>query len=69
MIWEESNVVALDPELVRRSGDLAEQAHLGAGDAIHLAAALAFDEPKLVFATWDAELRRAAREAGLAIAP
>jgi hypothetical protein len=68
-IWEASNVVALDSDLIRHAGNVAEHARLRAGDAIHLASAMLLDEPDLVFATWDAELHRAAREAGLAVAP
>ena len=68
-VWGEVNVVDLELVLVARSGDVAEQARLRAGDAIHLATALSLDEPDLLFATWDDELQRAALESGLPVAP
>ncbi len=62
-------MIELDDTLIRAAADAAEVLQLTAGDAIHLASALTLDEPELVFATWDAELRRAALDAGLAVAP
>lgn len=59
----------LELDLVERAGDVAELAGLRAGDAIHLATALRLDEPDLLFASWDGDLRRAAGELGLAVAP
>ena len=68
-IWAEMTVVDLDDELVTTAGDVAETHGLGAGDAIHLAVAVALDAPLLVFASWDEALRSAAREVALAVAP
>jgi uncharacterized protein len=68
-IWAEMTIVNLDEELVTAAGNVTETRRLGAGDAIHLTAALVVDEPLLVFATWDEALRSAAREVGLAVAP
>lgn len=62
-------MIELDDVLIRSAADTADVLQLTAGDAIHLAAALTVDATELVFATWDAELRRAALEAGLAVAP
>jgi uncharacterized protein len=42
---------------------------LRANDAIHLASAVALRNPRLIVVSWDADLRRAALEAGLAVAP
>lgn len=42
---------------------------LRARDTIHLATALSLEEPDLVFAPWDGDLRWAAGELGLPIAP
>ncbi|HET7745115.1 MAG TPA: type II toxin-antitoxin system VapC family toxin [Gaiellaceae bacterium] len=68
-VWSETYVIELDDVLIRSAADTADVLQLTAGDAIHLAAALTVDATELVFATWDAELRRAALEAGLAVAP
>jgi len=68
-IWTETTVVGFGELLVERAGDVAESHRLAAGDAIHLASALTLGEPELVFAVWDKELARAARESGLAVAP
>lgn len=68
-VWLASSVVHLDRDLVARAGDVSELQGLRAGDAIHLTSALVLDEPELVFATWDQELGRAAREAGFAVVP
>lgn len=67
--WDEMIAIDLGLELIRRSGEAAELAGLRAGDAIHLATALSLDEPELLLATWDQDLARAAREAGLVVAP
>lgn len=68
-IWQDMNVVHLDDRLVGLAGDAAEGSRLRAGDAIHLTSALMVADPDLVFVTWDLELGRAAREAGLAVVP
>ena len=60
-------MIELDPALARSAGELAEVHGLRAGDAVQLASALLSRAP--VLATWDAELRHAALEAGLAVAP
>ncbi len=67
--WDVLEVVELDEQLAVDAGDVAETYRLHAGDAAQLAAALALDDELLVFVSWDEELRRAAAEAGLAVAP
>ena len=67
--WDGLDVVELDDALSRAAGDVADAFALRAGDAIHLAAALELRDPELVVATWDGQLRRAALDAGLAVAP
>lgn len=57
------------PLLLRAAGELTERHRLRAYDAVHLASALSLGDDDLVLASWDAELRRSAREAGLAVAP
>ncbi len=68
-IWIDVNVIQLDDRLVRSAADVSEARRLRAGDAIHLASALVVEEPELVFVTWDGDLRRAAFESGLPVAP
>lgn len=68
-IWRAVDVVQLDDGIVHGAGDVADLLRLRAGNAIHLASALAVAGPELVLATWDAELREAAVDAGLAVAP
>jgi predicted nucleic acid-binding protein len=63
-------VIALDGELARTAGDLAERHALRAADAVHLASALAIDVPgDLVVATWDRELAAAAVAEGRMVVP
>lgn len=69
LLWRDANIVPLSDALVTRAADIAEKSRLRAADAVHLASASLFDEPDLVVATWDTELRRAAIESGLAVAP
>jgi predicted nucleic acid-binding protein len=63
------DLIELRPPLVGLAGDLAGHHRLRAGDAIHLASAVAVGDGELVVASWDAELRRAVGEVGLAVAP
>lgn len=62
-------LVDVDGALACRAGELAELHGLDSDAAIHLAAALAVDVPRLVVASWDPGLGRAAVEAGLAALP
>lgn len=66
---DEVDLVELTPQVATIAGDCAEAYGLRANDSIHLAAALTQDRTALVLASWDAELRRAATQAGFAIAP
>jgi len=66
--WRQLNIVDLDQELAETAGDLAQHHALRGYDAVHLASALAGGR-RVVLATWDARLARAARHAGLAVAP
>lgn len=67
--WQELLIVDIDDRLVAEGGDIAEEHRLRSHDALHLAAALSIGDEGLVVASWDRELRRAAEEAGLAVAP
>ncbi|MDQ3874227.1 MAG: type II toxin-antitoxin system VapC family toxin [Actinomycetota bacterium] len=63
------DLVELHPGLARLAGDVAERHRLCAHDAVHLASALVLSDSDLLLMTWDRDLRRAAGEAGLAVAP
>ncbi len=66
---DEMLIVRLDDLLIEEAGDLAEAHRLRSLDAVHLAAALSLADKTVVLATWDAELKVAARARGLGIAP
>ena len=67
--WSEIDAIAVDDPLVDEAAKIAGRFRLRALDALHLAAASLAPGPKLVMATWDAELRQATRAVGLATAP
>jgi predicted nucleic acid-binding protein len=58
----ELDVIGLDATLARAAGELAERHALRGYDAVHLASALAIDDPRLVMATWDRDLAAAAAQ-------
>jgi hypothetical protein len=62
-------VIELDRGVADSAGNAADRFGLRANDAIHLASALALDDPNVVLVTWDRELAGAARHAGLGVAP
>lgn len=66
LAWESLGVIDLDGPIGTRAGALAETHRLRGSDAVQLASAMALGG---VLATWDRDLSRAAREAGLAVAP
>jgi len=55
-------VIGLDAALARAAGELAERHALRGYDAVHLASAIAIDDPNLVMATWDRDLSAAAAQ-------
>ena len=61
--------VHLTEEVGSHAADLAHGHALKGADAIHLASALALQDPALVFATWDRRLHAAAQAVGLRVAP
>jgi len=58
-LYKELDVVSIDAVLTRAAGDLAERHALRGYDAVHLASAIAIDDPRLVMATWDRDLAAA----------
>lgn len=61
--------VQLTERVATRAAQLAREHALKGADAVHLASALALDDPMLVFATWDRRLHAAAQQVGLRVAP
>lgn len=67
--WNQVEIIEIDDEIARASGDLAEVHALRGYDSVHLASALALADETSVLASWDLELRRAALDLGLHVAP
>jgi len=67
--WNQVEIIEIDDEIARASGDLAEAHALRGYDSVHLASAVALADETSILATWDLELRRAALDAGLQVAP
>lgn len=67
--WSHFDVVEVSHGLTEHAARLATSNGLRALDALHLAAALALAPERLIFATWDARLHRAARKQGLRALP
>lgn len=67
--WLSFDVVEVDLALAEHAAELAHSAELRSLDALHLASALLLPSEDLTVATWDARLRRAARDRGLEILP
>ena len=65
-LFEQVEFVDIDEALVARAGAIAEDRALRAYDAVHLAAAVTIDEPRLVVVAGDVALLTAARAEGLA---
>ena len=62
-------LVGVDGEQADVAGRLAEDLALPGADAIHLAAALSVDAPRVVVATWDSGLGKASAECGMPVVP
>lgn len=67
--WNQVEIIEIDDEIARASGDLAEAHALRGYDSVHLASAVALADETSILATWDLELRGAALDAGLQVAP
>jgi uncharacterized protein len=67
--WRQCEPVALDDQLLRLAGSIADSDGLRALDAIHLATALQLGISRTVFVTWDRRLAASAARLGLAVAP
>lgn len=67
-MYMELTSVGVDEPLARSAGEYAETFGLRGYDAVHLATALDLGGGEIAFVSWDADLRAAAAEAGLAVA-
>lgn len=68
-LWAQMQIVELDEPFTSSAGDIAESHALRGFEAVHLATAAALEDESLIVATWDADLRGAALNAGLRVAP
>ncbi|HEV7163663.1 MAG TPA: hypothetical protein VGN25_10450, partial [Solirubrobacteraceae bacterium] len=68
-LYAELHVIGVDDPLARLAGELAEAYGLRGYDAVHLASAVSMEVPRLVTATWDAELASATAACGYAVVP
>lgn len=68
-LCRELDVIGLDAALTRSAGDLAERHALRGYDAVHLASAIAIEDPDLVVATWDRDLAAAVAARGRTVVP
>ncbi|MBI2710941.1 MAG: type II toxin-antitoxin system VapC family toxin [Actinobacteria bacterium] len=67
--WSATRPIELTRTVERHAGDLACQHALRGADAVHLASALAVDDPELLVAVWDQRLHAGARALRLRVAP
>lgn len=67
-LFEQAELIDIDEALVARAGTVAEERALRAYDAVHLAAALTIDDPRLVVVAGDVAILEAAMAEGLATA-
>jgi predicted nucleic acid-binding protein len=66
--WAATRPVELSRDVARQAGELAGAQGLRGADAVHLAALLAVGSDVLL-AAWDARLRQAALDSGVAVVP
>jgi predicted nucleic acid-binding protein len=67
--WAAVRPVELTPAIEQHAGRLARLHALRGADAVHLASALAIDDPELILAVWDRRLHAGAQTAGCRVAP
>lgn len=67
--WAATRPVELTPAVEQQAGQLAKSHALRGADAIHLASALALNDPDLVVAVWDRPLHEGVLAAGVRVAP
>ena len=67
--WAAVRPVELTATVEQHAGRLAGRHALRGADAVHLASALAINDPGLIIAVWDRRLHTGAAAAGLRVAP
>lgn len=67
--WAATRPVELTPAVERQAGQLAKSHALRGADAVHMASALALNDPDLVVAVWDRRLHVGVLAAGGRVAP
>jgi predicted nucleic acid-binding protein len=67
--WTATRLVELTPAVERNAGRLASLHALRGADAIHLASAMAIEDPNLVMAVWDRRLHAGAVATRFRVAP
>jgi uncharacterized protein len=67
--WAATRPVELTAAVEQQAGQLAKSYALRGADAVHLASALAINDPDLVVAVWDRRLHAGVRTAGVRVAP
>jgi len=68
-LWPSLATVEVTAAIAQHAGDLADRRPLRAGDALHLASALALRDASPVLAAWDRRLAEAGRAEGLTVLP
>jgi uncharacterized protein len=68
-LYAELRVIGIDGALAQFAGELAELHGLRGYDAVHLASAIAVEDPTLVMVTWDRDLADATVACGYAVVP
>lgn len=68
-LWTQTQVIDFDEAVAVSGGNVAEAFALRGYDAVHLATAMTLQDESLLVVTWDADLRKAAGDAGLRVAP
>jgi uncharacterized protein len=67
--WAATRPVELTPAVEQHAGQLTKSHALRGADAVHLASALAVNDPDLVVAVWDRRLHAGMLAAGVRVAP
>jgi predicted nucleic acid-binding protein len=67
--WSGIRPIELSTAVEQHAGDLAGEHALGGADAVHLASALAMNDPELLVAVWDKRLHAGALAVRLRVAP
>jgi predicted nucleic acid-binding protein len=67
--WSAVRPVEMTLAVERSAGAAAESFRLRGADAVHLASALALEDPQVLVVAWDRRLREGALAAGLTVAP